>query len=31
VPVGGELDHLDQGTLSAAITSRQMAKGQRDA
>jgi recombination protein RecR len=27
VPVGGELDYLDEGTLSAALASRQMLKG----
>jgi recombination protein RecR len=27
VPVGGELDYLDEGTLSAALASRQMVKG----
>lgn len=28
VPVGGELDYLDDGTLSAAITARQRVKGE---
>ena len=27
VPVGGELDYLDEGTLAAALASRQMLKG----
>ena len=27
VPVGGELDYLDEGTLSAALASRQMVRG----
>jgi recombination protein RecR len=27
VPVGGELDYLDEGTLSAALASRQLLKG----
>ena len=27
VPIGGELDYLDDGTLSAAITARQAVKG----
>ena len=27
VPVGGELDYLDEGTLSAALASRQLVKG----
>jgi recombination protein RecR len=27
VPVGGELDYLDEGTLSAALASRQVVKG----
>jgi recombination protein RecR len=29
VPVGGELDYLDEGTLSAAISARQAVKGAR--
>ncbi|HUH85946.1 MAG TPA: recombination mediator RecR [Stellaceae bacterium] len=30
VPVGGELDYLDEGTLSAALAARQVLKGGKD-
>ena len=29
VPVGGELDYLDEGTLSAALAARQVLEGRR--